>query len=79
MLRKEIPSFIQNVTYDLTHRRPHVPENDTPCNESGVVESAYASLSMSEPYFCNSGTREVIMKQSGKPQPLEMGKIGASS
>ena len=51
---EEIPSFIQRVTHDLTHKRPHVPENDTSWNESGVVESAYASSSMNEPYFHNS-------------------------
>ena len=77
MPRKEIPSFIQRVTYDLTHRRPHVPENDTPLNESGVVESACASSNMSEPYFCNSGTQEYIMKQSGKPQLLRNGEDGS--
>ena len=69
MPREEIPSFIQRVAHDLTHKRPHVPENDTPWNESGVVESAYASSSMNEPYFHNSEAWEGIMKQSGRPQP----------
>ena len=65
------------MTYGLTHRRPHVPENDTPLNEPGLVESACASSSMSEPYFRNSGTQEDIMKQSGKPQPLRNGEDGS--
>ena len=69
MPRKEILSFIQRVTYDLTHRRPHAPENDTPWNGSGMVVSVYAFSSMYEPYFHNSEASEGIMKQSGRPQP----------
>jgi len=46
---EEIPSFIQEVTYDLTHRKPHVPDSDAPWNESGVIESASA-------YFCQEET-----------------------
>ena len=48
MPREEIPSFIQRVTYDLTHRRPHVHGNDISWNEFGVVESACASSSRNE-------------------------------
>ena len=49
MPREEIPSFIRRVAYDLTHRKPHVPENDTPWDDSGVVEYMCTSLSRNEP------------------------------
>ena len=38
---EEIPSFIQRVAHDLTHKRPHVLENDNSLNEFGVMKSAY--------------------------------------
>ena len=54
MSHEEIPSIIQRATYDLTHMRPHVPQNEIPWNEFGVVESACASLSRNKQQYHNS-------------------------
>ena len=74
---EEITSFIQRVTYDLTHWRPHVSENDISWNESGAVEFACASSNRNEQQYHSSEAQENVMKQSAKPQSSRDGEVGS--
>lgn len=65
------------VTYDLTHQKPHVADNDVPSNESGIIQPMSTPFSQREVYPQHGKLRSADMYEGKVSQPLSDIKDGS--